>query len=76
MEVHKIRRASSGVGRWNTTVPPWVKYIQDYHGQAQITGLIPNQMFVNKLFAMSQISLHDNGLSQNRLRQNEDSALG
>ena len=38
----------------------WVNwdYIQDcYHGQAQITGLIPNQMFVNKLFAMSQISL-------------------
>lgn len=33
-------------------------YIQDcYHGQAMITGLIPNQIFVNKLFAMSMISL-------------------
>jgi len=33
-------------------------YIQDcYHGQALITGLIPNQIFVNKLFAMSMISL-------------------
>lgn len=32
-------------------------YIPDsYHGQALITGLIPNQIFVNKLFAMSQIS--------------------
>ena len=33
-------------------------YIPDcYHGQAMITGLIPNQIFVNKLFAMSMISL-------------------
>ena len=33
-------------------------YVQDcYHGQAMITGLIPNQVFVNKLFAMSMISL-------------------
>lgn len=28
-----------------------------YHGQALITGLIPNQIFINKLFAMSMISL-------------------
>lgn len=33
-------------------------YVQDCcHGQAMITGLIPNQIFVNKLFAMSMISL-------------------
>jgi len=33
-------------------------FVQDcYHGQAMITGLIPNQIFVNKLFAMSMISL-------------------
>ena len=33
-------------------------YIQDcYHGQAMITGLIPNQIFVNKTFAMVQLSL-------------------
>lgn len=33
-------------------------YVQDcYHGQALITGLIPNQIFVNKLFAMCMISL-------------------
>lgn len=36
---------------------PW-DYVQDcYHGQAMMTGLIPNQIFVNKLFAMSMISL-------------------
>lgn len=28
-----------------------------YHGQGLITGLIPNQIFINKLFAMSMISL-------------------
>lgn len=28
-----------------------------YHGQALISGLIPNQVFINKLFAMSMISL-------------------
>jgi len=30
------------------------------HGQAAVTGLIPNQIFVNKLFAMSMISLMSN----------------
>lgn len=36
---------------------PW-DYVQDcYHGQAAVTGLIPNQIFVNKLFAMSMVSL-------------------
>ena len=33
-------------------------YIQDsYHGQAMITGLIPNQIFINKIYAMSMLSL-------------------
>lgn len=33
-------------------------YIQDsYHGQALITGLIPNQQFVNKALAMSMMSM-------------------
>lgn len=33
-------------------------YVQDcYHGQAMITGLIPNQIFINKMYAMSQLSL-------------------
>ena len=36
---------------------PW-DYVQDcYHGQAAVTGLIPNQIFVNKMFAMTMISL-------------------
>lgn len=28
-----------------------------YHGMAAVTGLIPNQIFVNKMFAMTMISL-------------------
>lgn len=33
-------------------------YVQDnYHGQAMLTGLIPNQIYINKLFAMTMISL-------------------
>ena len=33
-------------------------YIQDcFHGQAMITGLIPNQIFDNKIWAMSQLSM-------------------
>lgn len=33
-------------------------YVQDcYHGQSLVTGLIPNQIFVNKCYAMSMISL-------------------
>ena len=33
-------------------------YVQDcYHGQAMITGLLPNQKFVNKMFSLVGISL-------------------
>ncbi len=33
-------------------------YVDDcYHGQAMITGLIPNQIFINKMWAMSMLSL-------------------
>lgn len=33
-------------------------YIQNsYHGQAMVTGLIPNQIFINRSWAMSQLSL-------------------
>ena len=33
-------------------------YVQDcYHGQSMVTGLIPNQIFINKAFAMSMLSM-------------------
>lgn len=31
----------------------WDKVKNSYHGQAAVTGLLPNQIFINKLFAMS-----------------------
>jgi hypothetical protein len=31
----------------------WDKIKNSYHGQSAVTGLIPNQIFINKLFAMS-----------------------
>lgn len=49
-------------------------YIQDcYHGQAMLTGLIPNQKFINKMFAMVGISLMTTAFpkviyDQNRIR--------
>lgn len=49
-------------------------YIHDcYHGQAMITGLIPNQKFINKMFAMVGISLLTTAFpkviyDQNRIR--------
>lgn len=48
---------SLGVRRYPITWLNW-DYIQNsYHGQAMITGLIPNQIFINKSWAMSQLSL-------------------
>lgn len=47
----------TGLRRYPLVWLPW-DYVQDcYHGQAAVTGLIPNQIFVNKLFAMSMVSL-------------------
>ena len=56
-------------------------YIPDcYHGQAMITGLIPNQKFINKMFAMVGISLMTTAFpkivyDQNRIRS-WDGAVG
>jgi hypothetical protein len=64
--IHAIETTRQTVIReeWDTglTLYPvtWLNwdYIQDnYHGQSMITGLIPNQIFINKLFAMTMISL-------------------
>lgn len=47
----------TGLHRYPVTWINW-DYVQNsYHGMAMITGLIPNQIFINKLFAMSMISL-------------------
>lgn len=36
---------------------PWDYVADSYHGQAMITGLIPNQIFINKAWAMSMLSI-------------------
>lgn len=46
-----------GIKLYPITWMNWDYVLDCYHGQAMITGLIPNQIFVNKLFAMSMISL-------------------
>jgi hypothetical protein len=61
----------------------WINwdYIHDcYHGQAMITGLIPNQKFINKMFAMVGISLLTTAFpkvifDRNRIR-NWDGSVG
>lgn len=35
----------------------WDHVTNCYHGMADVTGLIPNQVFVNKMFAMTYLSL-------------------
>jgi len=48
---------SLGIRLYPITWLSW-DYIQDcYHGQAMITGLIPNQIFINKAWAMSMLSI-------------------
>ncbi len=46
-----------GVKLYPITWLNWDYIIDCYHGQAMITGLIPNQIFVNKTYAMVQLSL-------------------
>lgn len=36
---------------------PWDAVRDSYHGQAMVTGLIPNQIFINKAWAMSMLSM-------------------
>jgi hypothetical protein len=46
-----------GINRYPLVWLSWDEVRSSYHGMGLVTGLIPNQIFVNKLFAMSMISL-------------------
>jgi len=48
---------SLGIKLYPLTWLNWDYVPECYHGMAMITGLIPNQIFVNKTFAMVQMSL-------------------
>ena len=65
-QVYSVETTKDAVVRpeWDTKLERyplvWMNwdYVQNcYHGQAAVTGLIPNQIFVNKLFALTMISL-------------------
>lgn len=47
----------SGMRRYPIVWLCWDHVSNCYHGQAAVTGLIPNQIFVNKVFAMTMLSL-------------------
>ena len=36
----------------------WDYVDESYHGQAMLTGLLPNQIFVNKIWAMSSLNMY------------------
>ena len=42
----------------------WDEVIDCYHGQAMITGQIPNQVFVNKAWAMSMLNIMKSAFSK------------
>ena len=53
----ELSRCDMGITLFPITWLNWDYRQDNYHGQSLISGLIPNQIFINKLFAMSMISL-------------------
>lgn len=52
-----MKPKSLGISLYPITWLNW-DYVQDcYHGQAMVTSLIPNQVFINKAWAMSMLSM-------------------
>ena len=45
--------ADSGLRRYPIAWMSWENVKNSYHGRAAVTGIIPNQIFVNKLWAMA-----------------------
>lgn len=42
----------TGLTRYPIAILPWEKNNDDYHGRSLITGVLPNQIFINRMFAM------------------------
>lgn len=55
VDIHKD--VNTGYKRYPLAWMNWGRRKNSYHGQAVGTGLIPNQIFINKMFAMYMISL-------------------
>lgn len=52
-----IKEVDTGLTRYPVAHMNWDKRKNSYHGQAVGTGLIPNQIFINKMFAMVMLNL-------------------
>ena len=48
---------SLGIRKYPLVWMNWDTVSECYHGEAMITGLIPNQIFINKAYAMSMLSM-------------------
>ena len=53
----ELRHVNTGLKLYPITWLNWDYRQDNYHGQSLISGLIPNQIFVNRAFAMAMISL-------------------
>jgi len=53
----EIRNIDTGLKLFPITWLNWDYRQDNYHGQAMVSGLIPNQIFINRAFAMTMISL-------------------
>ena len=48
---------SLGIRKYPLVWMNWDKVAECYHGMSMVTGLIPNQIFINKAYAMSMLSM-------------------
>lgn len=53
----------------------WEKQKNNYHGRSPITGLIPNQIFVNKIYAMCMVYMTNMGFPKVFYDQNKIAKL-
>lgn len=71
---------SLGIKLYPVTWLSWDEVQDSYHGQAMITGLIPNQVFINKAWAMSMLSIMRTAfpkyLFNKAILQNLDNRIG
>lgn len=51
---------NTGLKRYPIAWANWEKQKNQYHGKALVTGLIPNQIYINKMFAMLMYFLMNN----------------
>lgn len=53
----ELRDIDTGLKLYPITWLNWDYRQDNYHGQSMVSGLIPNQIFINRAFAMTELSL-------------------